>query len=202
MTFFLKGPVHGGISPCCATETSKTGMWLEGCTAPTGLSPFVVGKGSRFLSRAELGQDWVRRPGLEHSQVPCSKLYLCGCGCSFVVQWLVSYMASLHMRTVCSHSEPYPNLSSFFDTFTSYMDHTPAFSVGAKKARCHFFPPQSSCFPPFSVLLAFSFKCLFFFPWDPELCRVWFFFSNRLKQFVLPWQGDAKTKHVCLLFLN
>lgn len=73
---------------------------------------------------------------------------------------LVPFMASLYMQTICSYSEPCLTLPSFFPLFTSCMDHTPAFSVRAE-GKMSLLSSLILSFPPFSVLLAFSFKCLF-----------------------------------------
>lgn len=71
VTLFLKRPLLCLVAPV----TSKLQTQLGGCR--------LVGKGSGFLPRAELGCGWIRSPEGKPSQFPHSKLDLCGLDCSF-----------------------------------------------------------------------------------------------------------------------
>lgn len=113
---------------------------------------------------------------------------------------LVSFMASPCMLTICWYVESCLTLSPSFLLLTSCMSHTPAFSVWAEGKTSLL----SSLILSFPLLRGeksswhFSLNASFL----PLGSRAVHGFWNWLKWFVLPWQGDAKTKHVRLLVLN
>lgn len=106
---------------------------------------------------------------------------------------LVSFIARLYMETIClyqSFAWLFPNFSFLYRSHSSYQ------CVSRRQDVTSFLPdPLSS---PSQCSRNFPLNASVF----PLGSRAMHGFWNWLKQFVLPWQRDAKTKHMCLLVLN
>lgn len=196
MVLFLKWPPLRMVAlvPAVLPRCPNHGRGLQGTQLPTWLPRRLAGKRSRFLPRAE--QSWVGSgSGIQVWNTPKSPA-LNWTRADFVATLqssdVMSFMAGLCMQTLGLCSEPCLTLPSFFPLFTSCMDHTPAFGVWAEGKRSLLFS-LILLISPFSVLLAFPLPL-----GSRAVCGFW----KWLKQFFLPWQGDAKTKHVCLLVSN
>lgn len=175
--------LHYTVAPI----TSKLGMRPEGC-----LSSFLTTVQQRAQGSCPEASWDVPVAGIRMGNTPSSPTGL-------VWTWLqlCSPVIWCHLwpTSICKlFSEPCLTLSSFFLAFSSCVIVLLLSAWGRLVVSS--FLPSLLIFTPSRRSWHFCLNASFFFPLGSKADWNW------LKQFVLPWQGDVKTKHVCLLVLN
>lgn len=175
--------LHYTVAPI----TSKPGMHPEGC-----LSSFLATVQQRAQGSCPEASWDVAVEGIRMGNTPSSPT-----GPVWTWLQLCSPVIWCHLwpTSICKlFSEPCLTLSSFFLAFSSCVIVL-LLSVWGRLVVSSFLP-SLLIFTPSQRSWHFCLNASFFFPLGSKADWNW------LKQFVLPWQGDVKTKHVCLLVLS